>query len=115
MVSSVMVSVWYLDSATSFYMTDNKEFFSSLEEKDMQMHIKMGNEGRYNATGVGTITFQRESGSLLTLSDVMCVPGLKKNLVSIAMFEDRGYDVIFSEGKAFLHPKAMGQVKNIGV
>jgi hypothetical protein len=32
----------------------------------------------------------------------MHVPGLKKNLVLVAMFEDRGYDVVFSDGKAFL-------------
>ena len=31
------------------------------------------------------------------------------------MLEDRGYDVDFSEEKAFLCHKATGQVKNIGV
>jgi hypothetical protein len=45
----------------------------------------------------------------------MHVPGLKNNLVSVAMLEDRGYDVVFSEGKAFLHHKATGQTKKIGV
>ena len=44
----------------------------------------------------------------------MHVPGLKNNLVSVAMLEDRGYDVVFSEGKEFLHHKATIQVKNIG-
>jgi hypothetical protein len=45
----------------------------------------------------------------------MHVPGLKKNLVSVAMLEDRGYDVVFSDGKYFLRHKAMGQVKKIGI
>ena len=45
----------------------------------------------------------------------MHVPGLKKNLVSVAMLKDRGYDVVFSEGKAFLRHKTMGQTKKIGV
>ena len=67
------------------------------------MHIKMGDDERYNAIGIGTITFQRESSSPLTLRDVMYVPGLKKNLVFVSMLEDRGYDVIFSKGNAFLH------------
>ena len=49
------------------------------------------------------------------LKDVMHVLGLKKNLVSVAMLEDTGYDVAFSEGKAFLQHKTMGQTKNIGV
>jgi hypothetical protein len=45
----------------------------------------------------------------------MHVPGLKKNLVSISMLEDRGYDVVFSGGKAYLQHKATGQVKKIGI
>lgn len=45
----------------------------------------------------------------------MYVLGLKKNLVSIAMLEDRGYDVTFSKGKVFLRHIAMGQVNKIGI
>ena len=49
------------------------------------------------------------------LKDVMHGPGLKKNLVSVAMLEDRGYDVIFNDGKTFLRHKTMGQTKRIGI
>jgi hypothetical protein len=45
----------------------------------------------------------------------MYVPGLKKNLVSVAMLEDKGYDVVFSKGKAFLRHIATGQTKRIGI
>ena len=45
----------------------------------------------------------------------MYVPCLKKNLVSISMLEDTGYDVILSKGKAFLHHISTGQVKRIGI
>ena len=38
--------------------------------------------------------FQREHGAPLTLTDVKYVPGLKKNLVSVTMLEDKDYDVI---------------------
>ena len=57
MVSSAMGSVWYLDSGASFHMTRDKELFNSLEEKDLQMHIEMGDDWRYIAIGIGTITF----------------------------------------------------------
>ena len=43
-----MGSVWYLDSGVSFHMTGDKELFSNLEEKDLQMHIEMGDDGRYS-------------------------------------------------------------------
>ena len=102
MVSSALGSVWYLDSGASFQMTGDKELFSDLEEKDLQMHIEMGDDGRYSVTGIGTITFERELGKPFLLKDVMHVPGLKKNLVLVAMLEDRVYDVVFSEGKVVL-------------
>ena len=43
------------------------------------------------------------------------MPRLKKNLVSVAILEDKGYDVIFSKGKEFLQHIAMSQVKKIGI
>jgi len=35
MVSSMMGSVWYLDSEASFHMNGDKELFSDLKEKDL--------------------------------------------------------------------------------
>lgn len=63
------------------------------------MHIEMGDDGKYSVTGLGTITFKMENWAPLTLKNVMYVPELKKNLVSVSMLEDRGYDVVFSKGK----------------
>lgn len=36
------------------------------------------------------------------LKDVMFTVSLKKNLISVAVLEYRGYDVIFNKGKIFL-------------
>ena len=49
------------------------------------------------------------------MTDVKYVPGLKKNLVSVAMLKEKGYDVVFSKGKAFLKHIATGQTKRIGI
>ena len=66
------------------------------------MHIEMGDDGRYSVINIDIITFQRASGSPLTLKDVMYVSGLKSNVVLAAMLEDHGYNEKFSKGKAFL-------------
>ena len=79
------------------------------------MHIKMGDDRKYSATRIGTVTFHRQLDKTFLLKYFMHVLGLKKNLVSVAMLEDRGYDVVFNEGKEFLHHKATRQVNNIGV
>ena len=115
MVFSALGSLWYLDNGTSFYMTGDKEIFSDLENKYLQMHIEMGDNGWYSAIGIDTITFHRQLGKPFQLKYVMHVPGLRKNLVSIAMLEDGGYDVVFSEGKAFLRHKTTRKVKKFWI
>ena len=79
------------------------------------MHIEIGDDGRYSTTRIGTVTFQRESGSPFRLKDVMFSRGLKKNLISIATLEDRGYDVIFNKGKEYIRHLATRQVNQIRV
>ena len=38
-------------------MTGYKSLFNSLEEKDLKMHIEMGDDERYSVSGVGMISF----------------------------------------------------------
>ena len=75
----------------------------------------MGDDGRYSATGISTISFEREFGKPFILKEVLHVLGLMKNLISVAMLEDKGYDVVFSEGKAFLRSKTTRETQKIGV
>eukprot|EP00253_Pinus_taeda_P002603 PITA_02603 len=81
LVSSVMGSVWFLDSGASFHMMGDRDLFSDLEDKDLGVHIEMDDDGRYSVIGIGTISFERESSKPFVLKEVMHVPGLKKNLI----------------------------------
>jgi hypothetical protein len=48
---------------------------------------------------IGTSTFQLDSDIPLQLSEVLSVPWMKRNLVSISSLEDKVYKVTFYEGK----------------
>ena len=50
----------------------------------------------------------------LVQEEIRHVPGLKKNLIFVAMLEDNGYDVVFSKGKAFLRSKTTGDAQDRG-
>ena len=104
-----------MDSGASFDITDDKSLFISLDEKDLQMRREMGDNGKYRVLGEGTIMFQREHGAPLTMTSVKYVPCLKKNLLFVAMLEDKGYDVVTNKGKALLRHISMGQTKRIGI
>ena len=62
-----MGSVWFLESGASFHMTGDKDLFTNLDGKDLGVHIEMGDDGRYSATGIGTISFERDSSKPFVL------------------------------------------------
>ena len=72
------------------------------------MEVVLGDDTIVRAVGHGTITFQRESMSPMILRDVLYVPGLKKNLVSVSMIEDRGLGVSILNGHVRVFPKTAG-------
>lgn len=89
-------------------MTGSKEFFSSLEENDLQLHIELGDYERYSTKGIGLVTLKRDSSSHLHLKGVMYVPGMNKNLLFVIVLEYHGYDVLVSKGKSYLKHVATG-------
>jgi hypothetical protein len=81
-------------------MTGYKEILSDFETKSFVENVEIGDDKCYKIEGVGSISFRLESGASLHVAEVLYVPGLKKNLLSIATLEDKGYWVIFKDMKA---------------
>jgi hypothetical protein len=71
--------------------------------------IEIEDDKRYKAQGVGTVSFQRELGKPLWFADVIYVPGLTKNLISVSTLENKGYEVTFRKGRCL--PGQQGQVR----
>ena len=88
-------SIWYIDSGALSHMTGAREMFSELSQAGIDVEVVLGDDTIVKAVGCGTIIFQRESMSLMTLRDILFVPGLKKNLISVSMIKDRGLRVTF--------------------
>ena len=75
----------------------------------------MGVDSVVIAVGRGTITFQRESMSPMVLREVLYVPGLKKNLVSVSMIEDQGLGVSFLDGHVHMSLKTVGPSASVAI
>jgi hypothetical protein len=91
--------VWLIDSGASQHMTGYRDHLTNLVEKESSLHVILGDNARNNVKGVGTSTFQLDSDIPLQLSEVLYVPGMKRNLVFVSALKDKGYKVTFSEGK----------------
>ena len=70
-------------------MTGNKDQFTQFLDRRINHEIELGDESIVRAVGIGTVTFQRESLPPLAVSEVLHVPGLKKNLISMSTIEDK--------------------------
>ncbi|XP_057825172.1 uncharacterized protein LOC131037144 [Cryptomeria japonica] len=92
-----------------------REYFTKLEEKKLDFFIELRDNAKYHSTCVGMVKFQRESEKPLLVEDMLYVPGMTRNSISISTLEDKGYIMTFEEGKVYIHPKKSKVAKVIGV
>jgi hypothetical protein len=76
-----------------------RDHLTHFVEKETHIHVFLGDDAIYNVRGVGTYTFQLDSYMQIQLKEVLYVPGMKRNLVSISTLEDKGYKITFPEGR----------------
>ena len=93
---------WLVDSGASTHMTGYREVLLDFRKKSCSAQVELGDEVRYEVNGVGSISLHLESRATLHLEEVLYVPGLKKNLISVLVLENKGYSVVFFEKKALL-------------
>jgi hypothetical protein len=91
-------NTWLIDSGASRDMTGLRDHLTNFVEKETHLHV-LGDDARYNVRGVGTSTFQLDSDMQLQIKEVLYVPRMKRNLVSIFALEGKYYKFTFSEGR----------------
>ena len=81
----------------------------------MNFQITMGNKAKCTPVGKGTIVFQTESREQICATNVLHVPGLGMNLLSMSQLQGKGYDVYFIKEKVHVkHPSWKKKVQ-IGI
>ena len=64
-----------------------------------------GDESQYPIKGMGEASYKLDYGKSMNMKDVLYVPGLKKNLLSISSLDKRGFKVAFIDGKFLMWSK----------
>eukprot|EP00253_Pinus_taeda_P032333 PITA_32333 len=105
---------WLIDSGTSRHFSGYKEALSNLIEKEAILEIILGDDATYPVKGVGNVTLQLDQGNSIHLQEVLYIPNLKKNLVSISAMEDKGYKVAFIDGKVRVWKKNFKDAFTLG-
>jgi hypothetical protein len=93
------------DSGASKHMTGYKDSLSALVQKDSPHKVKLGDDYQYPIKGVGESSYRLDSEKPMKMKDVLYVPGLKKNLLSISALDEKGFRVTFIDGEVLMWPK----------
>ena len=73
---------WFIDSGCTVHMAKDADLFSSLDSS-IKTKVKLANGQLVQAEGKGTVSIYSKSGTKF-ISDVLLVPGLNQNLLSVA-------------------------------
>jgi len=81
---------WVLDFGCSYHICKRKEYFETLELKEGGV-VRLGNNKAYRIQGMATIRLKMFDDCDFLLKNVRYIPELKRNLISISVFDGLGY------------------------
>lgn len=98
-------------------MTKESKKLQTLSKEPSSHAVELGDNKSYAVRGMGSTSLKLENGSRLHLNNILYVPGLKKNFLSISCLEDKGERVAFVDGKVLVWGKgsSIDKARVIGV
>jgi transposase InsO family protein len=87
---------WLVDSGASFHMTPHREWFYEYERYDGG-DVFLGDDLTTRIIGRGKVKLRPIDGRIRTLTGVLYIPGLSKNLISVSKMDDVGVKTIFEK------------------
>ena len=107
--------VWYVDSGCTSHMAKDESLFSSLDRND-RTRVKLGNGNVLQASGKGNVLIHTNSGTKV-IHDVLFIPDLDQNLLSVAQLLKRGYSLSFKDDCCVIvdcHDVEVARIKMLG-
>lgn len=98
------LSDWCVDSGATVHMCANEELFTSIN-RSFSSEVSIANGEMIKVCGIGAVTLNVRDGKQtikVTLEDVLWLPDLDGNLVSVKKLVERGHTVEFSGNSCFL-------------
>ncbi|XP_028189031.1 uncharacterized protein LOC114375447 [Glycine soja] len=86
------VNLWYLDTGCSNHMIGHREWFVNIDDK-VKSKIKFADNSSVIAEGIRKVMIQRKDGQHSFINDVLYVPNMKNNLLSLGQLLEKGYSM----------------------
>ncbi|KAL5768000.1 hypothetical protein ACOSQ2_014783 [Xanthoceras sorbifolium] len=91
--NSIADSSWYFDSGATNHVTSNASNLSSKQDYHGKDKIAVGSGSKLSIKHLGSSTLQTLDNSAIVLKDILHVPAITKNLLSISKFT-RDNDIV---------------------
>ena len=98
------IDEWFIDSAATSHMSNNKSIFKNYLEYKMPTNIFLGDDTVVLAIGEGKVDLKscKNSNIDIKLEKVMYVPRLSKNLLSVPAMALIGAEIMFNKGNCIV-------------
>ncbi|KAM2097560.1 hypothetical protein ACFX1R_021090 [Malus domestica] len=84
---------WYIDSGCSNHMTGREDLLVNIDKR-VTAKVEMGTGQLVDVVGKGDLMVETKQGKRY-IREVMFVPGLKENLLSVGQMMEHGYYLVF--------------------
>ena len=81
--------IWYLDTGASSHMTGKEEFFHNIDD-NMKGRVRFDDGSTVPYNGKGDISVTLKNGEILLIRNVLYLPDLKTNILSLGKLDDQG-------------------------
>ncbi|KAL6327752.1 hypothetical protein AAG906_024722 [Vitis piasezkii] len=98
---------WWIDTGATRHVCSDKKMFSTFEPIENGEKVFMGNSATSEIKGQGKVILKMTSGKELTLTNVLYVPEIRKNLVSGSLLNNHGFRLVFDSNKVVLSKSGM--------
>ncbi|TXG57778.1 hypothetical protein EZV62_015607 [Acer yangbiense] len=110
---SASKDVWYVDSGCTNHMVKDSSLFTSLDSND-RTNVKLGNGEMVQARRKGTVSVQTSKGPKL-IHDVLLIPDLDQNLLSVAQLLKKGNSCLFKDNYCTIVDSCGVEVVKVGM
>ena len=101
-VSTLGANVWYVDSGASNHMTGHGEWFRDMQDLERPGYVETRDDTSHPIKHIGNVSLTLQDGKVKYLADVLHVPSITKNLISVGQMVEKNLQVRFTPAGLFV-------------
>ena len=84
---------------------DKTKLCQNLKRINFPLKVSLGDDYQYPIKGIDEASYKLDFGTPIKMKEVLYVPRLKKNLLSISALDKKGFRVAFIDGQVLMWSK----------